>query len=211
MSHIDGGNFMKKLIITVLSMVVCLGLTACGEKSSNDNPKNKVETEEEKVQEKSNESIKEIELGEKVIVKDVAEFTFKKIKWQEEVKPSNTEGGFTYFEKRNGETFLTVSGELKNLSSSEYDPQYITNVNLQINGKYDFHGDFNCEETEGTGFYGRPKPLQTLKIMMIIPVSNEVKDEFKNGKITLKMVSDSSKIQSPDDNTASETFILNFK
>ena len=202
---------MKKLIITVLSMIICLGLTACGGESTNDNTQNKVENEEEKVQEKSNESIKEIELGEKVIVKDIAEFTFEKIKWQEEVIPSNTEGVFTYFEKRNGETFLTVSGKLKNLSNAEYNPQFITNVILQINGKYDFNGDFNCEVTEGTGFHGSPKPLQTLNVKMIIPVSNEVKDEFKNGKITLKMVSDSSKIQNADDDTAFETFVLNFK
>lgn len=208
---IDGGNFMKKLIITVLSMIACLGLTACGGESANDNPKNKVETEEGKIQGKSNEGIKEIELGEKVIVKDVAEFTFEKIKWQEEVKPSNTEGVFTYFEKKNGETFLTISGKLKNLSNSEYNPQFMTNVILQINGKYDFNGDFNCEVAEGNSFHGRPKPLQTLDAKIIIPVSNEAKNEFEKGKMTLKVVSDSSKVQDADDDTPFETFILNFK
>ena len=145
-------------------------------------------------------------------VDDITEFTLTGSEWQTQVNPSNTSGMYSYYPGNDGETYLIFRGTLKNLATEAIDPDDVIDAELLVNGKYKFPVHIASEEPDGTSFYGNPKPLQTLNMAAFASISNEVKDQFSHGVLTVNVLTDTSKLGYIVDveEEKHETFVMSF-
>lgn len=150
--------------------------------------------------------------GQPVTVDDITEFTLTGSEWQTQVNPSNTSGMYSYYPGNDGETYLIFRGTLKNLATEAIDSDDVIDAELLVNGKYKFPVHIACEEPDGTSFYGNPKPLQTLNMAAFASISNEVKDQFSHGVLTVNVLTDTSKLGYIVDveEEKHETFVMSF-
>ena len=160
----------------------------------------------------ANVSDDQFSLGQTVTVNDIAEFTLAGTEWQTQLNPSNTSGVYSYYPESPGETYLVFRGALKNLAAESIDPDDVIDAELLVNGKYKFPVHIACEEPDGTSFRGYPKPLQTLNMAAFAPISNEVKDQFSHGVLTVNVLTDTSKLGYivNVEEEKHETFVMSF-
>ena len=155
---------------------------------------------------------KPISLNKTVTIGDVMELTLESSEWTDEIIPSNTSGVYSYKSDVEGEKFFVVRGKVKNIAGETMDITYVNESQLLINDTYKANVNIEAEESDGTSFYGDVKPLQTLNIVVYASVSDELFDIADNVKLTLNMLSDSSKIGYFYDNEyPHETYTIEFK
>lgn len=131
---------------------------------------------------------------ETISVPDIAEITFTSCEWQDQILPSNTSGVYSYYDDQEGETYLVFRGTVKNLATEAFDIDDATDAEIIVNGKYKFPVQIACEGTEGKDFYGDPKPLQELNMVAYASVTDEVKNQFSHGVLTINVLSDASRL-----------------
>ena len=144
-------------------------------------------------------------------VADVMSITLLSSEWCDEIKPSNTNGVYSYFKDVDGEKFFVVHGELKNLASKTLDITYAGKAEILINEKYTLSATMELEEPEGNSFYGDAKPLQTLPLIIYCSVSDELYESYNTIKLTLDLVSDDDKVEFfYNDDYPHESFVISF-
>ena len=155
---------------------------------------------------------KPIAFNQTVTIGDVMELTLESSEWADEIKPSNTSGGYSYYDDKEGEKYFVVRGKVKNIAGEDLDISYINESQILINDKYKAYVRMEAEESDGSSFYGDIKPLQTLNIIAYASVSDELFDSCEHIKLTLNMLSDSSKMGYFYDETyPHETYTIEFK
>lgn len=127
-------------------------------------------------------------------VGNVMTITLASCEWCEEIRPSNTSGVYSYYKDKDGEKYFVIRGELKNLSGKNLDIEYASDAELIINGRYNAHVNLETEENDGTSFYGNVKPLQTLKLIVYVSVSDELYDICESMELRMKIVNDEEKL-----------------
>lgn len=143
----------------------------------------------------SNPSAKQLNVNETVTVGNAMEITLESSEWVEEIKPSNTQGSYSYLEDQDGEKYFVIKGKIKNLSGEDLDVSYkAMEASLLINGTYNADIHIESEEADGTGFYCDIKPLQTLNVIFYASVSDELQAICENAEMTLKVVNDAAYI-----------------
>ena len=135
-----------------------------------------------------------INFNETVVVGDVMEITLEEYEWLDEIKPSNTTGAYSYKSDNVGEKYFVIRGKVKNIAGDTLDISYAHESELIINGRYKANINIDAEESDGTGFYGDVKPLQTLNIVIYASVSDELYEICENIDVTFNLLSDSSRV-----------------
>lgn len=169
---------MKRTIIAI-ALCAALGTMLCG--CSSDPASNNNSQAQESAQVTENKKDVEetpISLGQTVTTDDY-ELTLESVEWTEEIREqisSNT--SWTASAANNGgEVFLAIKGTFKNLGSDAYAFSAI-GVTGTVNDKYKLEGSIKSNKsTVG--------PLSTESIYVVLPTSNEMKETFQIGMITL--------------------------
>lgn len=143
--------------------------------------------ENEKAVEKEAEDAQAISLGDSMKIGNDVTLEFKTYEWCDKIVPSKTDGVYSYMSDVDGEKYLVIRGTITNDSGAEIDPSYCSRVELVMNDKYNYDGEFKVESSDGTDFYGGAKPLQTLNTVLYFSVPDEAKDKFESGVVTVKM------------------------
>lgn len=152
-----------------------------------------------------------IELNKRFTVDGIAEMEVNSIKWEDEILPSNTSESYSYSEDVEGETFLVIRGKIKNLSSQSFDPQFTIGFyanltdeeTVDLDKGYSMTGIVECEEPNGSNFWGDPKSLQELPFVASVSVSDNLRKIQKSGAIVFAFPRTESMIGSisTDENT----------
>jgi len=226
---------MKKVLAMLLVVVMCVtvfsGCTITFGSPSESEPEaeNTVEagnsvtdntTEEVKKEEakelpavKNDPSAKVLNLNETITVGNAMEVTFESGEWVEQINPSKTDGFYSYIEDVQGEKYFVVKGKIKNLSGEDLDISYHgQSTSLLINNTYKADVYARAEETDGTGFYGDIKPLQTLNVVFYASVSDELQAIWEKIDVNFKLVNDAAFISEYfyDDKTPHDTYTMTF-
>ena len=133
----------------------------------------------------------ELKYNQLVTVGDAVEFTIESSEWTDKILPSDTSSGYSYVNDKANEKYFVAKGKVKNLSSEELDVSfYGMDASVLINDKYKADVQIEAEDTDGRGFYGKIKPLQTLNVIFYASISDELYKICNNVDMTLKVVND---------------------
>lgn len=224
-----------KLRLLIISMVFVMLLCACGNADSKRNAD--LQEEIQKLQEENAQLKKQIaalqnggtitdntnteplnsdnttpvQIGETFRVGDIMEITLESSEWCEEILPSVTNSGYTYYSDIAGEKFFVIRGKLKNLSGEIFDISYASDGQFLINGKYKAAATLETESADGNGFYGGVKPLQSLNLIVYSSVSDDLYDTCENITLTMRITTDENSLNSfYSDDIPHETFTVSF-
>lgn len=137
-----------------------------------------------------------LNVNETVTIGDVMELTLESAEWTEEIDPSNTSASY-YSSKddQEGEKYFVVRGKVKNLAGGNLDLSWKGfEGEMLINDTYKSELSLDVEESDGTGFYGEIKPLQTLNIIIYASISDELQAMAESASLNLKFVNDADYI-----------------
>lgn len=186
---------MKRVFGSIVaSGLLCIGLAGCGATAkvsssggSSSDPASAatVKTDDSSSIADSSSTAKQAETIElnKTITTDDYELTLTGVEWTNEVKEQISENMSWSInaESMGGETMLLVRGTFKNLGGSNYSTSAM-NVGFKVNDKYDLQGSAMTHNSSIS-------PLSTENVFFYTATSNEMKDTFKNGTMTLKLKS----------------------
>ena len=134
---------------------------------------------------------KTLELNETITVGNTMELTLESVEWVDEVLPSVTDDSYTYYKDKEGETYFVIRGTVKNLCGE------VTNLDnrlflgeMLVNGTYKSDLQADEENSEGTGFSGYIKPLQTANVVFFASVSDGVYELAEDVTVTMKLMND---------------------
>lgn len=150
--------------------------------------KKEEEPEEVPEEEEAGEQVTEqktVKLGETFTVGDTLEITLESSEWVETIYPSDTSGGYSYYEDKTGEKYFVIKGKAKNLTSSAMDIEHMQESELLVNGTYKFTANIEAEDLDGRGFFDSIKPLQTLDIIVYASVSDEAYEICDSVKVKM--------------------------
>ena len=198
---------MKKIVAVLLVLMMAFGLCACNGSDSSAAYEKKIKQLEDRIAElegmlagripvgdstnqEQTPGVKTIELGQKVVIDDVLEFTIHSCAWEDKILPSNISGTYSYKADQEDETYLVLRGTLTNLNGNSFDVRYIQESEIRINDKYSFTVEMDTEDTDGKGFGDAIKPLQTMNLVIYTSVSDGVKNIFEDATLTLNMLND---------------------
>lgn len=161
----------KKLIALVVCAVFCMGLAACGSGGSSASGTSSASSA-------ASAAATPIELN-KTVSTDDFELTLTGVEWTEELAIEETEeGGQLLSAEANGaETMVVVKGTFKNKGNSDYAPG-VAKVDVTLNGDTELSG-------YGTTAKMVSSPGETQDVFYLAYTTNDVKDSFKSGKMTI--------------------------
>lgn len=152
-----------------------------------------------------------IQLNQPFSVGEIMEITLNSYEWNDQVLPSDTTGGYTFFEGEDGETYFIVHGTLKSFASSSFDVDYCSEATITINEKYTFNARMKLESNDHTGFNGSVKPLQTLNLVIYSSISDEVMAIAETVQVSFDIVSEEEALKYfYDDKYPHENYIITF-
>ena len=164
------------------------------------------------VDKKPKKEAKKLNVNETVTIGDVMELTLEGSEWVDEIKPSNTEGAYSYYEDKPGEKYFVIKGKVKNLAGEDLDMDYINESKIIVNDKYKADVTIQAEESDGTSFYGSIKPLQTLNIVAYASLSDEAYNICKTIRCDLDIVNDSAHLKEfYSNNTPHDSYFVEFE
>lgn len=115
----------------------------------------------------------------------IFEMTVTSAEWTDEIYPSNTSGGYSYYQDKNGESFFVLKGTIKNISGDLIDVQFCSYSEMLFNGTYKYSPEWTAESQEGDDFYGyQINPLQSSNFVIYASVPDEVKENFQSCKVS---------------------------
>lgn len=172
---------MKK-IAAILTLCIALGTTMCGCGTDSESSSDKDQTQETAQVTESKTETEEtpISIGQTVTTDDY-ELTLESVEWTEEIREqiSSNTSWCTKAADNGGEVFLAIKGTFKNLSANEY---FIDGIEVTgtVNNKYNLKGSVKSNKFTIS-------PLSTESIYVVIPTSNEMRDAFQNGTVSLNV------------------------
>ena len=130
----------------------------------------------------------ELAFGEATVIDKMIEITPEDFYFAEgELLPSNTDGYYSSLEDVEDETYIVVTGTVKNLSGETIDIQFGTNNKIVVNGtfKYD-NGRLTAEDDEHNDFFGYDiKPLKSAKFVYYVSVPDELIEMYEYCEIEI--------------------------
>ncbi len=172
---------MKK-IAAILTLCIALGTTMCGCGTDSESSSDKDQTQEtaQVTESKTETEENPISIGQTVTTDDY-ELTLESVEWTEEIREqiSSNTSWCTKAADNGGEVFLAIKGTFKNLSANEY---FIDGIEVTgtVNDKYNLKGSVKSNKFTIS-------PLSTESIYVVIPTSNEMRDAFQNGTVSLNV------------------------
>ena len=123
----------------------------------------------------------ELALGETTVIENMIEITPEEIRFEEgELIPSNSEGYYWGEDDIEDETYIVVTGTIKNLGGEEIDIQFGTNNKIVVNGSYTYNGTLTAESDEHDDFFGYDiKPLKTADFVYYVSVPDELVEMYE--------------------------------
>lgn len=126
-----------------------------------------------------------IRFEEEVLIEDFLTFTLNESEWVEEIKPFDTSGSYSYYEKQPGEIYLLVRGQIKNLFTDTVSiSNFTTNYNFKVNNQYNYQGDASIGL--GSHLEDRLKPLQHGEFYIYASVPEEVEEIMEEFKLEIE-------------------------
>ena len=182
-------NIIRTLAALALSAVVCAGLAGCGSSnqpagsaSGSSSGSASAAAVSSSGSSSAASSDTAIELNQTVTTDDY-ELTLTGVEWTDSIKVQTSE----YFswaleaDSQGGETMLVVRGNFKNLGASDYSLMAI-DTSFKVNDKYELSGRTSAPDSSIS-------PLSSEEVYFYAPTSNEMKDTFKDGTMTIKLKS----------------------
>ena len=120
------------------------------------------------------------------INEDFLEMTIEGVVEEQEVKPSNTDGWYTYKADNTDETYVVVYGTMKNLAGDDFDLLGGTEVSFCFDDTYNYDGIIQVEETDESGFDNYLKPLATKNYIIVTTVPDELIDMYSSCVVTFR-------------------------
>ena len=137
--------------------------------------------------------------------------TLNSHEWNDQVLPSDTTGGYTFFEGEDGETYFIVHGTLKSLNGSSFDIDNCSEATITINDKYTFNARMKLEANDHTGFNASVKPLQTLNLVIFSSISDEVMAIAESVQVSFDIVTEEEALKYYyDDKYPHENYTITF-
>jgi len=172
-----------------LSGLLCACLTACGSSnqgassSASNNATSSGSASAAAIASSSSSTANkstEIELNQTVATDDY-ELTLTGVEWTDSIQVQTSEYSSWTCDASNldGEIMLVVTGTLKNLGANEYSTMAI-DTNVKVNDKYNLEGTV-------TGPDHSISPLSSKELFFCAPMSNEMKEAFKDGVMTIEL------------------------
>lgn len=120
---------------------------------------------------------KSIDIGQKLVEEEYAEFTIEEIEYKEDVLPSKPGDFYTHYQVENSsDIYIDIVTKIKNLRSSGYEVEKFFGAKALYNGKYNYDGFMVGEEKDGSTLesYLSIDPLSTMRVHSLIEVPKEV-------------------------------------
>ena len=124
----------------------------------------------------------ELSFGETLTIDKMIQITPEEYYFVEgELLPSNTDGYYSSLEDVEDETYIVVTGTVKNLSGDAIDIQFGTNNKIVVNGSYTYtNGRLTAEDDEHNDFYGYEiKPLKSATFVYYVSVPDELIEMYE--------------------------------
>ena len=128
-----------------------------------------------------------IQLNTPVSVGEIMDITITGAEWCDSVVPSDTSGGYSYYEDKDGETYFVVRGTITSYASTAFDIQWNSESGILINDKYSFSATMEFEDVDGQGFGDSIKPLQTCNFIIRASVSDEAYNISESVQVTFSL------------------------
>ena len=173
----------KKILMLLLASAV---LVACGskgeKKEDNTNFEVKQEATKSNTEIKKNEEkketkqTKEIQIGDKVVVKDKFEITFNKIEFSKNVLPKNQPDFYTHYPAKEGKVYIYIDTDVKNLQKQNLSTIKVADFTADYNNGYTYTF-FSVPQDEMQGFSITEKqinPLETMGVAFLSDCPEEV-------------------------------------
>ncbi len=125
----------------------------------------------------------EIAIDQEIEVEDYAKYTFRGIEITDDVKPSNTDGSYSYYEVDDASnTYVVIKMDVMNLGESAVEAEDFLNVKAKYLDKYEYSGFVAVEDEDQEGFstWESIKPLTTRTVYTLIEVPDSVASESAN-------------------------------
>lgn len=125
--------------------------------------------------------VQALSLGETITIPDLCEFTINYADLKKEVKPPNPESFYTYYDEKDGMTYLDVAVSTKNLRTTARSADEFGSVKAICGSGYEYTGFSIIEENGGGDFtyssITNVDPLETAVIHYLISIPNELADD----------------------------------
>lgn len=125
--------------------------------------------------------VQSVSLGEAITIPDLCEFTINYADLKKEVKPPNPESFYTYYDEKDGMTYLDVAVSTKNLRTTARSADEFGSVKAICGSGYEYTGFSIIEENGGGDFtysnITNVDPLETAVIHYLISIPNELADD----------------------------------
>lgn len=122
-----------------------------------------------------------LKLKQQVTVKDIVQFSIDSMEFTPRVDPTNKDGYYTYYSAEEGNTYVVVRTTFKNLMSESKD-LYNIPAKFIMNGKYNYPANVQIDSpTHGFHDTYSTKPLQTVNIVFMASIPNELAENFESG------------------------------
>ncbi len=122
-----------------------------------------------------------LKLKQQVTVKDIVQFSIDSVEFTPRVDPTNKDGYYTYYSAEEGNTYVLVRTTFKNLMSESKD-LYNIPAKFTMNGKYNYPANVQIDSpTHGFHDTYSTKPLQTVNIVFMASIPNELAENFESG------------------------------
>lgn len=128
-----------------------------------------------------------VELNTLFPIGEVMDITLTDAEWADKILPSNTSKTYSYLPDQEGETFFVVRGVVTSHATSSFDLEWCTNSSIMVNDKYNFSATIELEDSDGGGFSGSIKPLQTRNFVLYSSVSDEVHSICETVKVSFEI------------------------
>lgn len=134
-------------------------------------------------------TFKSVSLGEQVEGPDYV-FTLTSVDWLKEIYPSDTSGGYNYYQQEPNKTYCVVKGTFKYTGGNTFSFKN-TSVSFSFNDKYTFSGSAEYETynavryADFTNFYSL-EPFDEVHIILYASVADEVCNDLQSGIMSWK-------------------------
>lgn len=177
----------------------------------NSGSSNKIENKVDKKDKNTKKEAENIHIGQTITIGDIMELTFESTEWNDEIKPSNTSGVYSYYEDKEGEKYFVIKGKVKNIAGEDLDLGNVSQSKIIVNDTYKADVTFKAEKNDGSSFFGDVKPLQTLNFIAFASLSDEAYNICKKIRCDIDIVNDSSYMNEFFSNTTPhDSFYIEF-
>lgn len=166
----------KSIFLEIIILMLIFVLTGCGSSKDNEN--------------KDNQSSKlSLNVGEAKSINDTLEITIKSNKILSKIEPSSASGYYTYYEAGEGNKFLDIVADVKNISSEAIKLGEVCEAKLHIDDK-EYDVLYMAEENDGQRLntYANSKsidPLTTVTYHMATKLNKDLLAQDTTAKLVL--------------------------